>query len=189
MKFPEPANVAKVFLLSADNGIVAFSSKPDAQRAVTDGDDLFDSPDDLQRITADWPSSRLVRLWNRLPDVVPVKKFMDRPTALKRIWAAVQILESVPPKSATTSEGGPGTGRSGTKKAMVLELLNRPEGASVREIMAALGWQSHSVRGFLSALSKKGTAIHSCRRADGDRAYAIKAATAVQAEGVPSWRA
>ena len=133
---------------------------------------------------SDRSSSLLVRLWNRLPDVVSVKKFVDRPTALKRIWAAVQILESVPPKSETTSEGGPGTGCSGTKKAMLLELLNRPEGASVCEMMAALGWQSHSVRGFLSTLSKKDTAIHSFRRADGDRAYAIKAATAVQAEGV-----
>ena len=66
---------------------------------------------------------------------------------------------------------------------MVLELLNRPEGASVREMMAALGWQSHSVRGYLSSLSKHGTRIHSLRRRDGDRAYSTHTATESSAEG------
>ena len=41
----------------------------------------------------------------------------------------------------------------------------------MREIMAALGWQAHSVRGCLSSLSRKGAAIHSFRRSGGERAY------------------
>ena len=65
----------------------------------------------------------------------------------------------------------------------MLELLSRSEGASVHEIMAALGWQSHSVRGYLSSLSKQGTGIHSFRRPDGDRAYSINTATESKAEG------
>ena len=168
MKFSKPSN-AKLFLLSAQDAIIAFSSEPDARRAMADGDALLVSPDDLKHITADWPSARLVRLWNRIPSVTPIKKFTDRPTAVKRIWAAIQVLEPVPPTAteAPSSEGGPATARSATKKAILLELLRRSEGANVREMMAALGWQSHSVRGYLSSLSKQGTRIHSFRRPDG----------------------
>jgi Protein of unknown function (DUF3489) len=53
----------------------------------------------------------------------------------------------------------------------------------VREMMAALGWQSHSVRGYLSSLSKQGTRIHSFRRPDGDRAYSTHTATESNSEG------
>ena len=66
---------------------------------------------------------------------------------------------------------------------MLLELLNRSEGASLPEMMAALDWQSHSVRGYLSSLSKQGTRIHSFRRPDGDRAYSTHTATQSNEEG------
>jgi hypothetical protein len=45
--------------------------------------------------------------------------------------------------------------RQTSKKDMVLALLRRPRGTTLKELMQATGWQSHSVRGFLSgALSK-----------------------------------
>jgi hypothetical protein len=185
MKFSKPRNPTKLFLLSVEDAIIVFSREPDARRTMADGDALLGSPDDLKHITADWPSARLVRLWNRIPGAAPINKFTDRPTALKRVWAAIQVLEPVRPPTtdAPSSEGGPATASSGTKKAMLLELLNRSEGASVREMMAALGWQSHSVRGYLSSLSKQGTRIHSFRRPDGDRAYSTHTATESNAEG------
>ena len=93
----KPRNATKLFLLTAKDAIIAFSTEPDARRAMADGDGLFASPDDLTQITADWPSARLVQLWNRIPGVAPIKKFTDRPTALKRIWAAIQVLEPVRP--------------------------------------------------------------------------------------------
>lgn len=43
-----------------------------------------------------------------------------------------------------------------TKQRTVIELLSRPQGASVEELMSATGWQKHSVRGFISNLKKKG---------------------------------
>lgn len=48
------------------------------------------------------------------------------------------------------------TFRDGTKGAALVDLLRDAPGASLPELMAASGWQAHSVRGFLSgALRKK----------------------------------
>jgi DNA-binding MarR family transcriptional regulator len=167
-----PSGVTKVFLLSPEGAISAFASEQSARATMADGDLLFDSPAELKRVTAEWPSSRLVGLWNSIPGLVPIKKFTNRSTGLNRIWAAIQTLEPVPEKNeASQSDDSARKARSGTKKAALLALLARNEGASVREIMAALGWQSHSVRGCISSLSRKGAAIHSFRRSDGERAY------------------
>ena len=65
------------------------------------------------------------------------------------------------------------TTREGSKKAIVLELIRRADGASLKEIMDATEWQSHSVRGFISgSLGKKmGITVESFKRPDGTRAY------------------
>ena len=42
-----------------------------------------------------------------------------------------------------------------TKQERMLTLLNRPEGASIEEMMQATDWQQHSVRGFLAGTVKK----------------------------------
>lgn len=42
-----------------------------------------------------------------------------------------------------------------TKAETILGLLRRPKGASIPEMADATGWQSHSVRGFLSGELKK----------------------------------
>jgi len=40
--------------------------------------------------------------------------------------------------------------RAGTKTAQVICMLQRPNGASIAEIMRVTEWQSHTVRGFIS---------------------------------------
>ena len=42
-----------------------------------------------------------------------------------------------------------------TKTGTLLDLLQRPTGASLTELMTATGWQAHSVRGFLSGTVKR----------------------------------
>ncbi len=42
-----------------------------------------------------------------------------------------------------------------SKKAEVIALLRRPEGATVAEVVAATGWQPHTVRGLFSGTLKK----------------------------------
>ena len=52
-------------------------------------------------------------------------------------------------------EGKPRT-RENSKQAAVIQMLQRPEGATINQICAATGWQAHTVRGtFAGALKKK----------------------------------
>ncbi|OJF99383.1 DUF3489 domain-containing protein [Pararhizobium antarcticum] len=45
--------------------------------------------------------------------------------------------------------------RVGTKQAQVIAMLQRPEGATIVEIVAATAWQPHSARGVISGVLKK----------------------------------
>ncbi|MGI3212357.1 DUF3489 domain-containing protein [Roseovarius tibetensis] len=67
--------------------------------------------------------------------------------------------------------------RAGTKQARIIALLQRPEGASIAEIVEATGWQAHSARGMISgALKKKlGLAITSRKEADRGTVYSLDA--------------
>jgi Protein of unknown function (DUF3489) len=47
------------------------------------------------------------------------------------------------------------TPRAGTKQALMIEMLKRPEGATVEQIAAATGWQHHTIRGAISGALKK----------------------------------
>jgi hypothetical protein len=67
------------------------------------------------------------------------------------------------------------TPRAESKGAKILELIGRPKGATLAEIMKATSWQAHSVRGFLSTAAKKhGLKIESTKTEAGDRVYSIK---------------
>ena len=47
------------------------------------------------------------------------------------------------------------TPRAGTKQALMIEMLERPEGATVEQIAEATGWQKHTIRGAISGALKK----------------------------------
>ena len=49
--------------------------------------------------------------------------------------------------------------RVGTKQAKLIAMLQRPEGASTAEIVAATGWMGHSARGAISGVLKKKLAL------------------------------
>jgi len=50
----------------------------------------------------------------------------------------------------------PKRGREHSKQALVIEMLKRPEGATIAQISEATGWQHHTIRGtFAGALKKK----------------------------------
>jgi len=66
--------------------------------------------------------------------------------------------------------------RDGSKAAAILELLNRPGGATALELQRATGWQPHSVRGFLSGTlrKKKGLQVISTKGDNEQRSYSIE---------------
>jgi hypothetical protein len=65
--------------------------------------------------------------------------------------------------------------REGTKEALLIAMLHRPEGASLDQILEATGWQKHTVRGAISgALKKKrGLEVTSVKNEAGARVYRI----------------
>jgi hypothetical protein len=59
---------------------------------------------------------------------------------------------------ATATESAPAekpTPRAGTKQALMIDLLRRPEGATVEQIAEVTGWQKHTIRGAISGALKK----------------------------------
>jgi hypothetical protein len=82
-----------------------------------------------------------------------------------------------PAKAAKGSKAPakPATARDGSKKAEVVAMLQRKNGATLGEIMKATDWQAHTVRGFISGtLGKKmGLTVTSEKNAAGERAYSL----------------
>lgn len=73
-----------------------------------------------------------------------------------------------------TSDGAAKSAAPGGKLGKVVELLSRAEGAKLKDMMAATGWQAHSVRGAMSGALKRhrGLTISSEKGEEG-RVYRI----------------
>ena len=80
----------KIFVIDSENNITAFSAGQQVPK--TEGSERFKSSDELGKLAEAWPAARLAEIWNSLLGVTPVKKFMDRKTALRRVWASIQSL-------------------------------------------------------------------------------------------------
>jgi hypothetical protein len=128
-----------------------------------------------------------------------VKKFTDRKAAVTRIWDAIQVLlanvvkpaahvapakgkrkkdarKSKRRRTAPAAAKDANIGREGSKKAEVIDLMRRSQGATLAEIMELTGWQSHTVRGFVSGtlIKKLGLKVESFRSNEKERTYRVK---------------
>jgi hypothetical protein len=74
-----------------------------------------------------------------------------RRAKLELALAAKEIAETSPDADAPK----PVAIRAGTKQAQIIALLQRPEGASIGEIVEVTGWAAHSARGMISGGLKK----------------------------------
>jgi hypothetical protein len=174
------------YTIDQENNVTAYASAKEAKGQPQT--ECFSSAKELARLAGKGPANRLVDIWNSLPGQTPVKRFTSRKAAITRIWLAIQRLDAsvgapaprVPSKKAemaqkaTRREKTP-TARDGSKKAEILDLLRRKDGATLDNLMAATGWQAHSVRGFISgSLRKKmGLVVQSSKRETGERVYSI----------------
>ncbi len=86
------------------------------------------------------------------------------------IEAAVSAIEA-----QAHAEAKPPRTRDNSKQAQVVAMLKRPEGATIPQVMAATGWQAHTVRGtFAGAFKKKlGLNLVSEKVQGGDRVYRV----------------
>lgn len=62
-----------------------------------------------------------------------------------------------------------------SKASLVLQLLQRPEGVTISQLVAATGWLPHTTRAALSGLKKKGHAVTSSKATGEDRVYRVAA--------------
>jgi hypothetical protein len=194
------------FTIDANNNITAFASLDQARAAKIHNAEYFGSSQELAKLVASWPRTRPVEIWNSFAGVAPfttlkpVKKFTDRKVAVARIWEAIQVLLANVGKPAThvaPAKGkrnkdapkskrrrtGPAaakdpvnTVREGSKKAEVIDLMRRSQGATLAEIMEMTGWQSHTVRGFVSGtlIKKLSLKVESFRSDEKERTYRVK---------------
>jgi hypothetical protein len=187
------------FTIDAENNITAY---PNAIDATECNPDLvqFDSQAALAKLSADWPMSRFVEIWNSIPGNTEVSKLSDRKKAVAQIWKAILPLASDAPASKAEAKpkkeakgakpakkakaakkaapakkaAGKPKGERANKKAEVLAMMQRAKGATLDEIMKVTDWQRHTVRGFVSILgSKGGHKIESSKNTAGERAYKI----------------
>jgi uncharacterized protein DUF3489 len=102
---------------------------------------------------------------NRRRGKMPTK---TRKTTTPRARKTAVKTKATPKQIATADE---------SKKDLVLRLLRRQNGASVTELAEATAWQSHSVRGFLTATVRKKLELPliSTKEPGGARRYHIAA--------------
>jgi hypothetical protein len=75
------------------------------------------------------------------------------------VASAVASASKATPKAARTPDdtdtAKPVAIRADTKQAQIIAMLQRPEGATVAEMVEATGWLAHTVRGSISGALKK----------------------------------
>ncbi len=103
------------------------------------------------------------------------KKVVKKTAPKKQAKAAPKATSKEKPAGKKQAKAAEREARDGSKKAAILELLNRKDGATMAEIAKATGWQNHSIRGFISGtLTKKmGLKIESTKSETGERTYRI----------------
>jgi len=161
----------------------------------------FASSEELCVIASErgWSKQSVTDLWNGFAgtagpfaDLKPVKMFRNRPYGLVAVWKAIQRLaptaetateetmkkttpkkkkmeaKKTAPKAASSSRGA--------KSAEAIRLMSRKSGATAEELQEVLGWQPHSLRGWVSTQNSKGTAkIESVKDEKRGRVYRIAA--------------
>jgi hypothetical protein len=126
------------------------------------------------------------RIWEQIQDLGEAAKPKEERKAKRGAQAAKGApTKAKATKKATVAKNAPkgkkaakaqetAGPREGSKTAQVVALLQRKNGATLAEIMDKMGWQRHTVRGFMAgAMKKAGYTVESFKPEGGERTYRI----------------
>ena len=146
------------------------------------------------------PKTAASRIWKRIqslgeaaqpePEATKPEATPAKPRAGKRATGRARAAHSAPAKAKATKKTTPaknapkakkaakakegGAPREGSKTAQVIAMLQRKGGATISEIMKAMKWQKHTVRGFMAgAMKKAGFTVESFKPEGGERSYRL----------------
>jgi len=128
------------------------------------------------------------RIWPRVQKLGVSAESEKKPKAKGKATGRAHAAKGAPSKGkpgtkATTTKAAPKAKkaakarepREGSKQAQVVAVLERKDGATITEIMKKMGWQRHTVRGFMAgAMKKAGYKVESFKPEGGERSYRIK---------------
>src|SRR5262249_52104157 len=129
------------------------------------------------------------RIWERIQGLAEAAKPTAepaKPKTDKNAKRGAQAAKGAPAnaksnKKATAAKNAPkaktsakaletSAPREGSKTAQVVAMLQRKGGATLTEIMEKMGWQRHTVRGFMAgAIKKAGHTVESFKSEKGER--------------------
>lgn len=110
-----------------------------------------------------------------MTDTVANSPAAKRPRRMARELKPIANEAALPfgPDVTTPETDSHPPGKQKSKATLVLNLLQRSEGATLDQLVAATGWLPHTTRAALTGLKKKGHVITSEKPAEGSRVYRI----------------
>jgi hypothetical protein len=136
------------------------------------------------------PKAAASKIWGRIQSMAEPEKPIDgAPKAERKPKGGAQGAKGAPKgksstkatpakkspkgaKAAKPAKAELGAPREGSKTAQVVAMLQRKNGATLSEIMEKMGWQRHTVRGFMAGTMKKaGYEVESFKPEGGERAH------------------
>jgi hypothetical protein len=143
-----------IFTIDIDNDIRVHETNAQAEEAakLVAGTIVVRTENELAKAAAEWPTSRLVEVWNSFAGVAPftdckpVKKFENRDKAVARIWAAIQRLgnaiEPKPTQPAPAEDPKPAAEKAAADPKPTAKKASKPKtkaAAKTKEKGAAAG--------------------------------------------------
>jgi hypothetical protein len=161
--------------------LAAFAAKWTKERLV----EIWNSLPGVEPIqVARSPKAMATKIWARIQNLgeTPADSAQAATGAPAKGKATKKATPAAKPakgaKSAKSAKKAkePAAAREGSKTAQVVAMLQRKNGATLQEIMTQMGWQRHTVRGFMAgAMKKAGYAVESFKPEGGERTYRINA--------------